>query len=313
VLNARYWFADGSYFEMLRPPLAPAMIGIFSVFSWRASEYMLIIASSLIYLHAMRRLAMATRLDAKLFYMMSLTPYFVLTATVDGTELLGLALFTEFLASALSKGRKAGSHFLGLAMLARYNFIPYAAFILLYKPKQWLREAVLLITTIAPWLAYNYIKYGNALASVLDNRYMNFTSRAYMHQPISIMHLIIAINILIPLFMYGICISIRTILENSKDKERKPKTSGTINKAKKWVQLPIKIDKITISMLAVMAITVAMYAMTPQKQVRYLFNLVLPVAYFSTIGLQRMSVKAARFSELALLWMKALPAIMNCR
>jgi hypothetical protein len=43
-LNARYWFQGGTYFQALRPPLAPLLIGLFGLVSRAWAEFLFIAA-----------------------------------------------------------------------------------------------------------------------------------------------------------------------------------------------------------------------------------------------------------------------------
>lgn len=273
VVNAQFWFSGGSYFEIYRPPLVPLILSLFSAISWEVAEYALIVISSVAFYIATGRLSDTLGVQKEHLYLFCLTPYFLLNATVDGTELLGLAFLTLFLDSLL-RGAKGG-HYLGLGILTRYSLIPYLAFMLLQKPKNWIREGLLVLGPLAPWLGYNYIYYGNALMSILDNRFMNFTSRAYYHQNPQIMDILLALNILIPLVIYGI--------------------------------YKMKARKADILMISVMLITIGMYALTPQKQARYLFNLVLPAAYFATIAVNKIDVY--RFYKTAIVALMVLTGI----
>src|SRR3989338_9343912 len=50
VLNAKYIFSNGLYFEWYRAPLMPFMLGILSVFGWKLAEYLFIVLVSSLYL-----------------------------------------------------------------------------------------------------------------------------------------------------------------------------------------------------------------------------------------------------------------------
>ena len=43
ILNAKYLFSNGNYFEWIRNPLTAALIGIFSIFTWKLAPYFYII------------------------------------------------------------------------------------------------------------------------------------------------------------------------------------------------------------------------------------------------------------------------------
>src|SRR3989338_4415876 len=51
VLNSRYLFSDGNYFESQRPPLAALIIGTF-IFLGKGAEYLYIIMVSSLFLYA---------------------------------------------------------------------------------------------------------------------------------------------------------------------------------------------------------------------------------------------------------------------
>ena len=116
--NARYW-SGGSYYEVSRPPLLPFILyPLNNAFS----EYVFIIIASLLFLYSTVKLADKLKISRELFYLFSLSPMVLFFGLLNGTELLSLALLELFFVYVIEKKARSGI-FLGLACLARYNFL----------------------------------------------------------------------------------------------------------------------------------------------------------------------------------------------
>lgn len=266
VLNAKYWFGERIYFEPLRPPLTPFIIGVFgSVFGWKASEYLYIILTSSIFLFSTLKLAKSLNLNRLCFYAISLNIYVLLTGLFVGTELLSFAFLQLFIAG-LIEGKNSG-HFLALSSLTRYNLLSMLPLLICYKkPRKIIKNFLLFFFVWLPWLIYNYFSYGNILASFFDNYLLNIKERQYMYQTFNPTHILLVTNFLTPFFflsLFHFLLSLR----------RKPITLKFLLS-----------KKIEFLMLLIFIITILLYINTPLKDPRFLFNLTLPVVYFSSIA-----------------------------
>lgn len=105
VLNAKYLFYGGTYFEVYRAPLAPILIGISLILS-KFGEYLFIIFVSSLFLYANVKLSSfffksfpqdKRKFYQLVFYFFSLAPFVIIYATLEGTEMLGLAIFEIFI------------------------------------------------------------------------------------------------------------------------------------------------------------------------------------------------------------------------
>ncbi|HIG97251.1 MAG TPA: hypothetical protein HA230_02800 [Candidatus Aenigmarchaeota archaeon] len=258
--NARYWAGQGSYYEPGRPPLVPLML--------MGGEYLFIVLSSLLFLYATIKLADAMKLRREVFYLLLLSPFVLFFGLINGTELLSLALLELFLALM---GKRYSGTFLGIACLARYNFVIFAPLLLADKnPKKIALNIMFFVLPFLPWFLYNFYTTGNAFTSMVDSYAINVKFRYYFTQPFSVMHLVTAITFLLPVFAYGLFIV-----------------------AKRWKRLTK--EKYNILMLAIMILSIYLYSSTFSKELRYLFPLALPVAYFSYRGFDSLRKKPKTF------------------
>lgn len=267
VLNARY-FAGGSYFEWFRPPLAPFLIFIFSFAGWAATEYIYIIAVSVLHLFSALKFSEAYNIDKKLFYTFSLTAFTYVFAFNAGTELLSLALLQLFL--SYLKSPKAGV-FLALAALARYPNAIYLPLMLVQERKKTVLSIALFVLTFSPWLLYNYLYSGDALTSIGDSYAINFLFRRGVYEtPLNIFDIIVALNTLLPLFAIGLAKRIKNIGENE------------------------------IILLLLAALTLLSFVTVPLKYTRFLFPLIIPAAYFASFVFTR-SIAATAFALISII------------
>jgi len=252
VLNARYYLSGfKTYFEPLRPPLA----SILMIF---LSEYPYIVFVSFIHLFSCYKLCKRYKLNLNLFYAVSLTPYFLVTSFFAGTELLSLSLIQLFVAY-FDDDKKAG-FFLGLAALTRYTNISYFIAIL-FKRKLKPAIYVFLIAslTIAPWLLFNFFKFGDPLFSIIDQYANNIGFRGYLWKmPGPFEFLEFWSYLLIPLPI-GLFLTFK-----------KPK----------------KISTIDLVLLFSLIFEIYSFIRIPLRTSRYLFVAILPTAYFITKAFQ---------------------------
>ncbi len=282
VLNAKYWFANGNYFEPLRPPLMPFIIGLFSFVGWRASEFIFIILTSFLFMYSSARLAKSIKFNHIAFYAISLNLYVLNNGLINGTELLSL-VFLELFLVFLIENKPVSGLFLGLSALSRYTGLALFPLIFLHlKIKQILKSLLLFGIVISPWFIYNYYKFGNFFTSIADQYANNILYRDYLIQPMQLSHLLQVQNILIPFFLIGILIIAYNLLIHLK-------TLKDYN-LKSLLNLISKL-KIEIIMFFLLFYSIYSYGNIPMKDARYLFNLILPTFYFAYIGLRYMVKK----------------------
>ena len=265
VLNAKYIFSNGFYFELLRPPLASVLIGLFSLFGWLVAEYMYLIFVSSLYLISCLKISEILNVDKRIFYTLSINPFLLLFGLSVGTELLSLALLQLFVFYLLKNdGLKSGTSFALNALLRYTNFI-YLPVVLF--TKNFKKIAIFIgisILLFLPWLWFNLAFSGSPLTSFADYYALNIKYRDYMFMPFDIYDFILVVNYLLPLFLIGLWLKVSDRRMNRKD----------------WV------------MILILIITFFSYYNASLKYPRFLFNLILPFVYFSVIGLERFKIKA---------------------
>ncbi len=268
VINARYWFYGGSYFEVYRAPLISILLGVFLVFA-KFGEYIYILFVSALFLYSIERLSNALykkyfykyyiekELVILLFYLFSLNVFLLNHGLSNGTELLALSFFQLFLANFMLD--KNSGHWLGLAFLSRYNFMLFGVFLFFNKDiKKILKNMGLFLCVCFPWFLYNFLKWGNWFASIADSYYLNVVSRMSLFEPFLFSHLLHVINWFFPFFIIGLVMPL------------------VYKKYNNW--------KYYLLFVLISLIFLYDFYNIPFKIIRYAFNFVLPVAFFSTIG-----------------------------
>lgn len=252
VLNAKYLFSGGHYFEWYRSPLTPFLLFVFSFLGYLISEYVYIIITSGLFAVACVKFSEKSNLNKNLFYPLMLSPFVLNFGLFAGTELLTLSL----LILAISYiNEKKSSLFFGLSFLARYTAIVYLP--LLFFKKRWkkiLLGIIIILIVFSPWMLFNYITQNHLFFSIADAYAFNIVSRQNTAIPFQLNHFLDVIGIYIIFFIMGLYL--------------------------KWKRQFKKIDWI---MLIFGILTILSYFIAPYKEPRYLFNLILPFAYFTTI------------------------------
>lgn len=270
VLNARYLFFNGSIFEVYRAPMTSFLLGFF-IWIGKLGEYLYIIFVSLLFLYASIKISDALyekyffkfkinkNLSRIVFYGLILNIFTLYYGLLIGTELLGLAFFNLFLVYFILN--KKSGHLLGLACLTRYNFFIFAPLLLINKDyKKILKNIVLFFITLIPWYLFNLIKWGNGFTSIIDSYNLNILSRVDLIETFSISQLFVVINWLLPLFIIGLFIAFY------------------YNKKYKGI-------KYIFLFILIFVLIIFDFYHTPFKITRYLFNLILPITFFSSIAI----------------------------
>lgn len=271
-LNAEYIFFGGDYFEWFRAPLASFLIGLFTFFIlplWVA-EYLYIIFVSTLFLYSCLRFCKSFKLKPKLFYILILNPFTILVGLAVGTELLTLSFLMLFLSYLFSKDKynlKSGFNF-ALASLTRYTCFPYFILIFSKIKKSIIFFFLVIFLTFLPWFLFNYIETKHFLTSIANSQALNVKYRIdYLFQQPSLYHFLIVGNFLWIFFLLGL-------------KRFKPNRENFV-------------------ILTFFAIALISYLIIPIKDPRYLFNLLLPLSYFSYLSLEKIKRSELIFSFLS--------------
>jgi len=254
-------FSNGNYFEWIRNPLTAALIGIFSIFTWKLAPYFYIIFVSFLHFYSSLKIAERFDLNKTIYYLLSLSPFLLLEGLKNSTELLTLSLVQLFLANF--NNLYAGIFF-GLAFLSRYTSIGLIPLILfLKKPKKIVIFALIFLLIISPWLIFNYIKTGNALTSIADSYALNVLFRDYINDKFPVREFLMNFSYLLILSFIGLAKKIKNLNKND------------------------------FLMLLLLILVLISFYKTPVKSytLRYVFLILIPLTYFSTIVLQKIKKK----------------------
>ena len=287
VENAKYWYSGGMYFEPLRPPLMPFVLGILSFVGYRTAEFIYIFIVSALFLYSSIRLADALKFKRTTFYALSLNPFILVMGLINGTELLSVALLEISIAMLIEKSHMSGL-FLGLSALARYTGLALFPLLLLAGSAKKIAKSIILFSIpVSIWFCYNYIRSGNLFTSLADQYANNILYRDYLMRPMEPLHFLAVTNLLLPFFLIGLVLVIYYILDHIMKKMIRKKIKKEESIVKSISDL-IKDKKAEIIMLAILLFSVFSYSNIPIKDPRYLFTIVIPVIYFSYIGLERL-------------------------
>lgn len=255
VLNAKFYFDESIYFEILRPPLASLIIAFFGgFFSWKVAEYLFLALIPILFGVSVYFLATALKFNKIKFYLLSFTPFLVLRGSFEGTELLTLTLLNFFIYFILKDDIKSGI-LLALGFLARYNFLVFLPLIFFQKSfKKIIYSLLASLILVMPWLLYNFLNHGNFFFSIADQYANNLLFRKYILDvglQFSLTDFFVVLGIYLPLLVYGVFVRI-----------------------KKW-------NKIDTIFVYIFILTSLQYINIPLTNARYLFLITLPAMYFT--------------------------------
>ena len=289
VLNARYMFYGGDYFELYRAPLTYILLSPLLIFK-KLGEIIYIILVLILFLYANIKLSDAlfkknnkiSRENLRyIFYFFSLSGFVFLYGFSTGSELLNLAFIELFLAFLISK--RVSGHFLGLAFLSRYNSLIFFPMIFLCKDlKKIIKNVLYFLAVIFPWFLYNFLFHSNWFASFMDSYTLNIHLRDYLFQELNLYVLLPLVNWFFIFFIIGVIYSLFILFTASKTPNSKSK---------------FKI----IVFLIFGFLVLYEFLQIPLKFERYLFNLSLVVAFFSSVGLIFLLRKFHKIKKLVLL------------
>jgi hypothetical protein len=269
-LNGLHYIGQGTYFELARPPLVSLVMSLFSIFG-DFGQYIFIIFTSSLFALSSVKFAKACKFNPSLFYLFSLVPFTLLHGLFDGTELFSLALLELFIIS-LIKFKNSG-HWIGLAGLARYTNLSLAALLVFSKNlKQFIINCFLFGFTLLPWFLYNRIFYGNYFRSIAESLALNVKFRKeYIIPRYDFLYMGKVMNILLVFLGIGLVFALYKLFKYFK---KNPKEK-LLNIWKKE-----SITRTDIIIIIFTLITINGFLDVPLKDPRYLFNLILPSAYF---------------------------------
>jgi hypothetical protein len=248
VLNAKYIFSQGVYFEWYRPPIAPFMLGVFSLFGWFLTEYIFIVAVTGLHFFASLKFSKKFGIDPLIFYLLTLAPIFFIAGFTAGTELLSLALLLLFFVYL-----DYGGVFLGIALLTRYqNFMLLPLVLFCGNWKKILKNILYLVLIIFVWFGVDYLITGNFLTSFVDAFALNIKFRGYLSSGIDWLMILFAGAYLWLFAIFGF-----------------------------FKKMQRKLNKIDYAMIAVLLLNLFSFISTPVQIFRYLFLVLIPLAYFS--------------------------------
>lgn len=284
VLNGKYFFHNGNFFSTLRPPIAPIILGLF-YFLGPISEYLYIILSAILFLYSSIILSdvifqkgiksekISTYFSRFVFYALSLGLTTLRYGTSAGTELLTLALL-ELAIANMFLGKNSGIY-LALAFLTKYNSLIFFPILFFNKDiHKILMNILSFCSLVFLWFLYNFIKYGNWFTSFIDAYAINVYNRSYIHIPFNFMHVVNVIGYFLPLLILGLILGIVNLVRIKN----------------KWFFY----NKYTLFFLSVMIYVIYDYSNIPLREPRYLFNLILPVAFFSSLLIFFISIRLGK-------------------
>lgn len=257
-MNGEYIFADGIFMEWLRPPVASILIGIPQLLVSRATaEIIFIITVSTLMLYSAYRVSEEYDLAFEYFYLLLMMPATIYYGTINGTEMLSLSFAMLFLSEL---DYESSGLWLGLAFLSRYT---YAIIIPLVFVQRDIKKSVktLLISAIPVilWAFSNYIATGHLMKSFANYLGLQLFERS-IYDPLNPLNLLII----------GLPTSLLLIL---------------FLRARVREKLDLYSDE-TIFIMGFTACTLLIYSLSNPKPLRYLYPMVLPVAFFATRAVQ---------------------------
>lgn len=274
--NARHLLGQTAYFEWMRPPLYPLFLAPFMLL-WDAGEYLSIIFSLCLFFYSAKRLALALRINPLLFLVFMMQPIFFIYGASEGTELLSASLFMLFLEFLIRKMPLSG-FFLGLGMVTRYNFIYFLPLVFwLKKPKRILVSFLLAALPMSAWLLANLYYTGNLFTGLADNIALNIIFQESAKE--------VQWAVLAGLFSFhfllaagGAAAGLGLFLKALFSDAASLALAGTHEKAKFMFRRLLG-SRLILVLIGALLIALP-YFTTPQRVVRYLFLMIIPLSYF---------------------------------
>ncbi len=273
VLNAKNMFNSGLYFETFRPPLTSFIIGLFAqILGYAAAEIIYIIIVSALFCLSIILISKQLNFNTELFYLILFTPFVLYFGQINGTELLSVALLLLGIYFIIKNNWISGL-FIGFSALTRYTGIVFGVILLFHKGiDKKIKSIILFCLTFIPWFIYSKLKFGNFFTSIADQYHQNITSRLDIAQAPKLIHFISVQSILFVFTLIGLLYILYKLIK--KNKNAKPLNNS-----------------FSIIMLLLTIYTIHTYFSTPFKDMRYLFTLMLPIGYFTYVGITSIAEK----------------------
>ncbi len=156
-----------TYFEALRAPIPSLLYKFFGLYGYFIFSWLFLAASVVVFARRMR-------LSPLILFLLLVPPSAAVWYVVGGSEIVALAFL--FLGAAFSDSLLS-AFFFALTVLARYVFAPFVLFFVPWRRFRDVRFALLYVTVfIAPlllWSVWQWVVYGNPIASYADFLYVN--------------------------------------------------------------------------------------------------------------------------------------------
>ncbi|VVB77150.1 Uncharacterised protein [uncultured archaeon] len=164
--NGQLTFWYGTYFEPYRAPMALFIVASLYLAFHGFTLIAYIAVIFFLYVFAMWFLAKHLEIDPLIVFALLLSPVFLYTAVMAGSEeIISLAFLLIGLAFLYRRSPLFGL-FLGLSALGKYPTLGLLPMILLLvKPKKIALAALLFVAITIPWLAFNQVYFHNAFTS----------------------------------------------------------------------------------------------------------------------------------------------------
>ncbi|MCX8193852.1 MAG: hypothetical protein N3G19_00595 [Candidatus Pacearchaeota archaeon] len=257
MMNAEYILGYGNYFEWLRPPFVPLILMIFRPFGRFFAAYAFVIFAVCLYFFSLKLFHnkfLKNINNSEIFYLFAINPFVLGYGLGIGTELISLSLIIFFVVFAFSV---TNNIFLSIAMLTRYsNIILFPLVFISKNIKKIIIGIIVIIMMLLPWFFLNYAFTGHAFTSIGDYYALNSLKQPPAQFNLSLLfsHLLLVVNICLPFLFLGF------FKKEKKDKE------------------------LIVILVSLVILTLFMYLINSIKEPRFLFNLFLPVCYFSIFG-----------------------------
>ncbi|MCW6160406.1 MAG: hypothetical protein LVQ95_04960 [Candidatus Micrarchaeales archaeon] len=155
------------YFESYRAPIAGfTLAALYLVFQGSAAIAAYLALLLVAYFLVIRFVARKLEVNELLAYAFLISPVFLYTSMVAGSEEMVSLLFLFVAIGLLARKSVWFGLFLGLATLGKYPTLALIPMLfLMFKPKKILYASVLFAIAIAPWLIFSTVFFQNPLAS----------------------------------------------------------------------------------------------------------------------------------------------------
>jgi hypothetical protein len=255
LMNGEYIFHGGTFMEWLRPPLAPVMMGLLQfIFSRTVSGYIFILLTSGFFLYTAKRFSEAQDLDLTVFLTLVSGPAFIALSTREGTEMLALAFALLFLADL---ERTRSGLWLGFSILTRWTqAVMIPLMVLQKKYDKVLKTGLIFTLAFIPWMVYSFIITGDPLASPISFISLNIILRTTT-TPLQPIHFLVISFPAAVIFALAIKASVREKIVSTARQE-----------------------KMSWALMYIAGAYSVIYFISGITHLRYLYPLVLPVAFF---------------------------------